>query len=106
METGAGMRRAGLFMMAAVVLAAGGCVSPCMEIQRVLCTCKGQTQNERSACEDAAAAQERLAPPDAAGLTQCEALLPGCQALVQDGSGCEALFTTAGRVTCGIAAAP
>ena len=96
-----------LWMGAMLALTAmSGCVSPCMEIQRAMCLCQGQTQNERSACEDIAAAQERLAPPDAVQLAQCEQLLPGCQALVADGRGCAALQTSEGRVTCGVAPAP
>ncbi len=83
------------------LLAAWGCSSPCHQVQQALCRCVGQTQTERSSCEDAASAQESLAPPTDAQLAACEALLPGCEKVVA--AGCEGLRTGEGRKACGLA---
>jgi hypothetical protein len=86
-------------LLAASALAAA-CSSPCMQVQQLLCQCQGSTQTERNSCEDAASAQENLAPPDAAQLAACEALIPECEALLA--TGCAPLETPAGRAACGL----
>jgi hypothetical protein len=86
-------------LLAALALA--GCTDACLQVQQVICTCKGKTQAERTACEDAASAQEALAPPTAAQLTACEPLITSCEAQVA--RGCETLDTADGRVACGLA---
>lgn len=96
--------RAALRLLALACAASLGaaCTSPCMQVQQVLCQCQGSTQNERNACEDAASAQEKLAPPDDTQLAACETILPECEAQVA--LGCDTLDTPAGRTACGIAA--
>jgi hypothetical protein len=91
-----------LLALALAVPLWGACTSPCMQVQQLLCQCQGSTQTERNTCEDAASAQEQLAPPDEAQLAACEALVPECEAQVAQG--CDTLDTPAGRVACGIAA--
>jgi hypothetical protein len=90
-----------LLALALVAPLWAACTSPCLKVQQVLCQCQGSTQNERNVCEDAASAQEQLAPPDDAQLAACEALLPDCEAQVA--LGCDALDTPDGRRACGIA---
>lgn len=83
------------------LLAASGCTKPCMEIQQILCTCEGLTQDARNACEDDANAQADLDPPTADDELVCEGLLEGCQAIVEQG--CELLQTREGKRACGLA---
>ena len=90
-----------LFVVLLVAAGAVACQSPCMQVQQVMCACIGRTQNERTTCEDTASLQEGLVDPDEAAFARCEALLPGCEALLA--TGCEKLDTAEGRVACGIA---
>jgi hypothetical protein len=92
-----------LFFLASGV-AAVGCASPCQQVQQALCRCAGQTQTERSSCEDAASAQESLSPPTDAQFSTCEALLAGCEQVVA--AGCEQLRTEKGKKACGLALLP
>jgi len=92
-------------LLLAIVFSAAvavACSSKCFQIQQALCECQGQTQEERSTCEDNASQQEGLAPPDEAANKVCEQLLPGCEALIDGGSGCDALKTDEGRRVCGL----
>ncbi len=86
------------------VAAAEGCASNCLQVQQVLCLCKGKTQNERNTCSDNASAQQDLAPPTTDQLATCKNILPGCSAVIgDDGQGCDQLQTPAGARACGIA---
>lgn len=78
-----------------------GCTKPCMELQQIMCTCEGRTQDARSVCEDAAKAQAELAPPKDGDEVVCESLLEGCQAIVD--AGCDQLQTREGKRACGLA---
>ena len=78
-----------------------GCSTPCHQVQQALCQCVGQTQTERSSCEDAASAQESLSPPSDTQLAACDALLQGCEKVVA--AGCEGLRTEEGKKACGLA---
>lgn len=94
------MSRSALLAALVLGLAQQACSSPCMQIQQQLCQCQGKTQTEQRTCEDAASAQEKLAPPTDAQLAACEALLDSCEAQVA--KGCETLDTAEGRKACGI----
>lgn len=93
------------FLLLALVvmpaLLAAGCTKPCIEIQQILCTCEGLTQDARNACEDDANAQADLDPPTADDELVCEGLLEGCEAIVEQG--CELLQTREGKRACGLA---
>lgn len=84
-----------------LIVAVAGCTTPCMEIQQIMCSCEGQTQDARNFCEDAAKAQADLSPPTNADERVCESLLPGCQAVVDEG--CDKLQTQEGKRACGLA---
>lgn len=90
-----------LAVVFAQALAATGCTKPCIEIQQMLCTCEGLTQDARNACEDDANAQADLDPPTADDELVCEGLLDGCQAIIDQG--CEQLQTREGKRACGLA---
>lgn len=91
-------------LLAGGLLSAAGCVSPCISLQRVICECQGQTQEDQRVCEDVVRSQEDLAPPDEAALERCENLLPDCQQLIAD-QGCEVLRRPEGKRACGMAEA-
>lgn len=92
-----------LFIVLTLVFAAAtaGCTTPCVEIQQIMCSCEGQTQDARNLCEDAANAQADLAPPTDDDQLVCDALLAGCQAIVDEG--CDKLQTREGKRACGLA---
>lgn len=71
-----------------------------MDVQRILCTCIGQTQAQQSSCEDDRASQEKLDPPDEAELAACSEIADTCDALIA-ASGCDALQTPEGKRACG-----
>ena len=87
-----------------LVLAVAACASPCIQVMQAVCLCSGQTTEQRTQCEDYWKAQEKLDPPTDAELATCEQILPGCEALVADGAGCDDLRTDEGRRTCGMTA--
>lgn len=89
---------------ASVVLALclfAGCSSPCVDIQVLLCTCEGQTQDERNQCKTNAQSQEDALAPSEAETTFCTANYDACAAQIEQG--CETLQTPAGRAVCGLA---
>jgi len=91
-------------LLVAACLAVGtACQDACMQIQDVLCNCRGRTQDEINACETTQSAQEALAPPNNEQIKVCANLLQGCTNLIDGGTNCQALETISGRQACGIA---
>lgn len=72
-----------------------------MQVQEILCECKGRTMDEQQACIQIAEAQERISPPNNSDQEVCETLIPSCEK--QIALGCETLSTTEGKKACGIA---
>ena len=95
--------KVGVVALAAIIAAVfQACSSPCLQVQQVLCQCQGATQSERNTCEDNAKQQESLQPPSDSTQDTCDKLLPGCEAIIDGGSGCPSLQTDEGRKACGL----
>jgi hypothetical protein len=78
------------------------CPDNCLQVQNVLCECRGRTTDEINACEQTASTQESLAPPSTSDLKVCEGLIKSCQTAIDGGTNCAVLQTQPGRVACGI----
>jgi hypothetical protein len=78
------------------------CPDNCLQVQDILCECRGRTTDEINACEQTASTQESLAPPTDSQLNTCQGLIKPCQAIIDGGTNCAVLQTQAGREACGI----
>lgn len=94
--------RAFSLLLVSVLAFASACSSPCMRVQQLICECRFQTSDERRNCESNAESQQGLDPPTDEELAVCEALVPGCEAILAGGD-CSALDTDEGKRACGLA---
>ncbi len=92
-----------LAILLATGLLAAGCPDNCLQIQYILCECRGRTVDEINACQNTASTQESLQPPTPEQIKTCGGFVKSCQAAIDGGTACEALQTVAGRQACGIA---
>jgi hypothetical protein len=83
-------------------LAFTACPDACLQVQNVLCECRGRTTDEINACEQTASTQESLSPPNSDQIKVCQGLIKPCQAILDGGTNCAVLQTQAGREACGI----